>query len=664
MTIIFKIDDLLLDLFPRTKETNFDRSVLKDELTDFYSVGPYKPKIHIENDTVTIEIDTGLIVTQEQDYRRVVALCEKGQYTEAKKTLRSLLDKAPHVSEYHRILGQIYFDERKYDDALDCLIDALRWDPKNIHAYILMGNIYAKHKDDIVTAMKYFDRAMEIDPDDVVAMDNMGVVLMKQGQTDKAEQYFEKAYKTDPDYPNTHYAIALLAEIKEDYVTAFKYAVSTMKKSKQTDDIYKHSVSLVFESAKKVLRNNKSDAITEKYIPELESRSGKSIKLLSDDSLASAARLELAENYDRDEHVVKYKPNYPVVNHLILHELFHLEYILQAREAGKNELFMSNKGHRREFDQSLKKHTKKLQKKGFDDATIDRFYNDIFNGINSQMYNAPIDLFIENHLYTKYPDFRPIQFLSLIELFKQGIKATTDQKIVSIAPPTILSKSKILNIITALQFRDLYAFDMVPEFKPMESEVKRAQDLYEEFVETKGAKEPAIEYELIERWASYLNLDPYFDLVSEQSYRSSSSPEKVLESIEEDPYGLEKDDPAQERKMRRFLETHKDKDINMAVTIYMVEALQYFADMPKDKVKNIAVEIAEVGIHGISPDKKGYRVRSISNTEFSGYHLLAYYYVSWAIALPEMMDKLQLPFEKEYEVAKGFVESGESGEGN
>ena len=91
-----------------------------------------------------------------------------------------------------------------------------------------------------------------------------------------------------------------------------------------------------------------------------------------------------------------------------------------------------------------------------------------------------------------------------------------------------------------------------------------------------------------------------------------------------------------------------------------MEALQYFSAMPKDKVKNIAVEIAEVGIHGISPDKKGYRVGSMPETEFSGYHLLAYYYVSWAIALPEMMDKLQLPFGKEYEVAKGFVEGKDS----
>ena len=345
MTIIFKIDDLLLDLFPRTKESNIDHNVLMDELSDFYSVGPNRPKIDIEDDTVTVEIDTDLIETQEQDYRKVVALCEKGQYTEAKKLLRSLLDKAPHVSEYHRILGQIYFDERNYDDALDRLIDALRWDPKNIHAYIIMGNVYIEHKDDTLTAMKYFDRAMEIDPDDVVAMDNMGVVLMKQGQTDKAEQYFEKVYKSDPDYPNTHYAIALLADLKDDCVTAFKYAVSAMKKSQETDDMYKQAASLAFESAKKVMRNNESDTIIEKYLSELKSRSGKSIKLMPDDSLASAARLELAENYDRDEHVVKYKPNNPAVNHLIMHELVHLEYIVQAREVGKNELFISNKGH-------------------------------------------------------------------------------------------------------------------------------------------------------------------------------------------------------------------------------------------------------------------------------------------------------------------------------
>jgi len=660
MIIYFKIDDLLLDLFPLTKESNIDHKVLKDELSDFYSIGPYKPKIDIERETVTIEIDTSLIETQEDDYRKVVSLCESGKYGEAKKILGDLLEKAPHVSEYHRILGQIYFDEGKFEDATDCLIDALRWDPRNSNAFIVMGNIYGKDKGDPETAMKYFDRALEINPKDAITMDNIGVILMKEGETEKAKEYFEKALKADPEYPNTYHALAMIADMDRDHKTAFLYAATATKKNKKRDELYHQSTNLAFESAKKYLREDQSSNIVSEYQQKLESLSGRRIKIAANESVSSSARLELAENYNRGEHVIRYKPNYAPVNHLIMHELTHLEYIIQARQASRNELFISNKGHQRDFEKSLKKHTKKMQKKGFDDNTISKFYTDIFNGLNLQMFNTPIDLFIENDLYVKYPDLQPIQFLSLIELLKQGIKATTDQRIISIAPDSVLSKSKILNLIGALQFRDLYGLDLIPEFKPMDSEVKRAQDLYEEFLEHRDNKKPGLEYELIERWASYLNIDQYFDLVAEESYRKQSSPEKTIESIEEDPYGLEDVDPAKERKMKRFLDEHKDKDINMAVTMYMVEALQYFADMPKEKVKNIAVEIAEVGMHGISPDKKGYRVRSIPDTEFSGYHLLAYYYVSWAIALPEMLAQLQMPFEKEYEVAKGFVESGES----
>ena len=37
---------------------------------------------------------------------------------------------------------------------------------------------------------------------------------------------------------------------------------------------------------------------------------------------------------------------------------------------------------------------------------------------------------------------------------------------------------------------------------------------------------------------------------------------------------------------------------------------------------------------------------------FSGYQILAYYYVMWKVAIPEMVASLQLPFEKEYELAK------------
>ncbi|AOW11405.1 hypothetical protein EM308_14060 [Flavobacterium gilvum] len=57
------------------------------------------------------------------------------------------------------------------------------------------------------------------------------------------------------------------------------------------------------------------------------------------------------------------------------------------------------------------------------------------------------------------------------------------------------------------------------------------------------------------------------------------------------------------------------------------------------------------GTQGYDPNIKDYKLSSIANKSFSGYQILAYYYVSWAIAIPEMLSQLQLPFDKEYKLA-------------
>ena len=57
-----------------------------------------------------------------------------------------------------------------------------------------------------------------------------------------------------------------------------------------------------------------------------------------------------------------------------------------------------------------------------------------------------------------------------------------------------------------------------------------------------------------------------------------------------------------------------------------------------------------VGVTGIHPKKK-YSIKSIPDKEFGGYELLAYYYVSWARAIPEKLNSLGLPFSQAYESA-------------
>ncbi len=221
-------------------------------------------------------------------------------------------------------------------------------------------------------------------------------------------------------------------------------------------------------------------------------------------------------------------------------------------------------------------------------------------------------------------------------------------------PKNILSISKILNLINALHFKDLFYIDLIGQFKPTKLELNQAEDLYAEFKEYRQDKQPAEEYELINHWAEDLKLENYFELIPESKHRQKTF-ESVLRDIEDDPLGANSSDPSAERKMKKFLKEHSSGEINMAVSMYMADALNYFSNLSQEETKKIAFEIATIGTQGIDPNQKNYSIPSIKDSKFSGYKTLAFYYVSWAIGIPEMLDQLELPFDKEYDLANKYL---------
>ena len=252
MIIIHKIDDFLFNLFPKAKDVGKNIETLKNELRNYYTFGPYKPKVEINEDVVRIEIDTSAILSQKPAFDTAIKYCEAGNFKKAKPVLEKLVKNNPTVSEYHRILGQIYSDEGNQEEAINCLIDALRWDPKNSHALTMMGNIFAKSKNDIEIAMTYYEQALKVMPDDHIAMNNIGANLMQLGKVTEAERYFEKAYSINSNYPNTIYAMGMIRDIKGEYPAAFDYAIQTLKKSKANDPIHRNAFSLAAEVSRKV----------------------------------------------------------------------------------------------------------------------------------------------------------------------------------------------------------------------------------------------------------------------------------------------------------------------------------------------------------------------------------------------------------------------------
>lgn len=123
---------------------------------------------------------------------------------------------------------------------------------------------------------------------------------------------------------------------------------------------------------------------------------------------------------------------------------------------------------------------------------------------------------------------------------------------------------------------------------------------------------------------------------------------------EEDPYELNSQSPIKEREVEKFQQVQKALGINMAVVSFMREALEFFSGKHIEEVKKIAFEIAMQGIHGYKPEVENYRISAMPGKTFSGYKILAFFYVSWALAIPDMLSQLQLPYDKEFELAQSL----------
>jgi len=66
---------------------------------------------------------------------------KEANFEQALPLLQSLIQKNPTNSEYHRYLVRYILAKGDQEKAIDCLIDALRWDSKNTYALLMYGNI-------------------------------------------------------------------------------------------------------------------------------------------------------------------------------------------------------------------------------------------------------------------------------------------------------------------------------------------------------------------------------------------------------------------------------------------------------------------------------------------------------------------------------------------
>jgi tetratricopeptide (TPR) repeat protein len=113
----------------------------------------------------------------------------------------------PNDERAHNLLGNNYFVQEDYEEAIEEFTKATKINPSFSQPYNQMGYSY-RFLDDYTQAEKAFQKYIELIPDDPNPYDSYAELLMKMGKYDKSIETYRKALEQDPHFVPSHVGIA------------------------------------------------------------------------------------------------------------------------------------------------------------------------------------------------------------------------------------------------------------------------------------------------------------------------------------------------------------------------------------------------------------------------------------------------------------------------
>lgn len=108
----------------------------------------------------------------------------------------------------------------------------------NPRAFIALNNLghMAFKNQNYEKALHYFNKSIEVMPDDIGTNQNLGATYMKLGDMDLALKYYQRALEVDPKHPGTHLALGIFYDSQADNKKAFEHYLQALQAEPQNVD--------------------------------------------------------------------------------------------------------------------------------------------------------------------------------------------------------------------------------------------------------------------------------------------------------------------------------------------------------------------------------------------------------------------------------------------
>ncbi|HVO74914.1 MAG TPA: tetratricopeptide repeat protein [Ignavibacteriaceae bacterium] len=194
------------------------------------------------------QIDKDTTDWQVKMYLGAIALNEKDDST-AIENFRLVTELANWNVDGWVHLGGLYFDNRRYSEAVTVLNEAIASFPDNFAVNLLLGLSYAQ-QDKHRQARDYLKKSVELNPKDINALSAYAYTLNQLKDNDQAVEYLKKALEIKPDDINLLGTLGLIYDSQEKW--------------DDCDSIYERA--LTIDSSNALVNNNYAYSLSERGI--------------------------------------------------------------------------------------------------------------------------------------------------------------------------------------------------------------------------------------------------------------------------------------------------------------------------------------------------------------------------------------------------------------
>ena len=151
---------------------------------------------------------------------------QNGNLEVAEKLALKFKDKFPKNDFGWRLLGIIYANTKRYEEALEANNNAIKISPNDAALYLNLGHVLIK-LGSFYDSSKNLKRAIKLKPNFSEAHTNLGFVLQQLGLLEESEKSLRKAIDLNPNQPQSHNNLGLtlknqnkLTEAKKSFIKA------------------------------------------------------------------------------------------------------------------------------------------------------------------------------------------------------------------------------------------------------------------------------------------------------------------------------------------------------------------------------------------------------------------------------------------------------------